>query len=198
MKLTLAASFRAQPTAEDVERIRGMAPECKLIATIPSDAQPIDGIDDSIYHLNRYVLGVEKTLYYGNQILLPLVAKAIQEGGIMAILHADCTVRWKDAKRLITIIDRIPSIVFASAAPRTGLIPGTGPVILDYPDRFVVWRAETMAAYHAPFTMEEALTGFSTMQIIMERIKASGLDATSWLWDMNAPVDEPPIDPPKP
>lgn len=190
MNPVLAVPFRSNPSAQDVARFRGMCPGMKFIASLPPTADE-ELFDNHIFHVPRHVTGIEKTLYYGNRVMRPLMERAVTLGDVVILMHDDITIATADLQILLTFIERIPTLQFASGQPRTGLIPGQGSVVLDNPDRFMAWRSSSAMHWLEPFATEDAKGGESTMDIVMRRMSNEGLsEGTDWIWFNDMPVGE--------
>lgn len=189
MKLVFAIPFRARPPKRFADAIRAEFPECAIIISQPANTTRVRGADVTISHLNTTLTGEERNLYYANAIMRPLCEKAATMGDLVVYLHDNVTPTTADILALVNIVERMPGMQFASAQPLFVPSENGSLRIADYPSRFVVWRAATMMQWMTEFTAQD-MKGFrSSMQVIMDRMKAASLvEGVAWTWEMEITV----------
>lgn len=180
MNLVIAIPFSKRPPAGYCDPLRAMLPGVKIIASQPLESTGVRGPDKLIFHMNVTSEDAQRVADYGNNIFRPLLLEAKTMADAVLYIHENVQVNPDHATRLVTMLERMSTLQFASAAPRvweSGL-PDI-PNIIDYADRFLVWRSATVERWLAPFDVDPQ--GRATMDEINDRITAAA-DGSNFVW----------------
>lgn len=197
MSTVVAIAYRKRPPKGYGDTLRALVPGAHILSSQPANSTAVRGPDTRIFHLPTTSLppGPARNRFYSNEIWLPMMREAITHGDIVLTLHDDVIVTKEQVANLINLVERIPQLVFASAAPRTIPMPDGTRIPSDWTDRCVAWRSTAVSPLLQIFTEAEmGEKAESNMQAIMARILAAGGTEASWIW-MNEIVPEEPAPP---
>jgi hypothetical protein len=200
-QIVIAVPYRKRPPRGYGDTLRALSLGAKIVSSQPVNSTAVKGPDHRVFHIpTNLPPSPARNLYYGNNIMRPLLDEAQKHGDYVVYLHDDVRPTTEQIATLIQTLDRMPDLIFASAAPRMMFMPDVGMVPSDWPDRCVIWRVSMMAEYLGPFTTEEGANGEATMRMVMNRILAAGHTETSWAWhyEMILEQDLPDPAPPPP
>lgn len=193
MNVVFAVPYSKRAPKGFADKLRALVPGSLVCSSQSATATSVKGADKTIFHLNapEVLKGRERTLYWGNNILIPLMAAAQPMGDIVFLLHETVKPDAEKVNELCLLIERVPSLNFASAQPVMVRDFGGNLVVGDWSSRFVAWRSSTLLSWMTPFTIEDFPNFESTMQVVMKRIASEGgIEEVGWTWRMDMTVDE--------
>lgn len=191
MTIVFAVAYRARAPKGFADKLRALVPGSLVCASQSATNTAVKGADKTIFHLNTSLTGAERTVYYGNNILIPLMQAAQPMGDVVFQLHDTVIPEAAKVQELILLLERVPSLNFASAQPVMGVDVGGQHIVLDWSGRFVAWRSSTLLQWMATFAIEDFPNAQSTMQVVMKRIRAAGAaEEVGWTWRMDMTVEE--------
>lgn len=182
MNLAIAIPFSKRPPKGYASVLRASFPGAQIIATQPADSTGVRGPDKLLYHLNVTSTNAVRIADYANGIFRPLILEAKNRAELVLHAHENVEIDPKQVAKMVSIMERIPSLRFISGAPRRweGGTPEAPHVVVDNTDRLILFRSAGLDQLVEPFPVDPE--GRTQIDQIMDRILEAGETEAAWKW----------------
>lgn len=190
MNLHVVIPCSVVPTAEHLSAIREACSPKDFMLSVP-EGEDVSGIVSDDVFITRHVNapddigGRERIVYYTNHIRVPLAqftCPKVVGSDVVLYLHDNVPGQAVFTQVIDALLARRPiAVKFASVEARNmGVPPPGSPIIYDYADRCIAWRAGAFCKYEdMPALTTEEAGGFTSIQDTMLRMDANG---DRYLW----------------